>query len=258
MNNILNDIVLNKQREVDLLKQNFVISEKIRISKKSFKKSLLNDGLTIIAEIKRKSPTAGQLSIIADPVELALNYTRGGAGAISVLTDERYFDGSIKDLNKVAAALQNTDTTILRKDFIIDPLQITEAIFEGADAVLLIVAILGNKLKTLLGCARKMNIDALVEVHSIKEINLALDAGAEIIGINNRDLKTFDVDINHSLQLIKHIPKHIVRVSESGIDSQEIALQLRRVGFDAALVGTALVCAEKPAALINLMRDQHA
>ncbi len=257
MNNILHEIILNKEREVNLLTQNFIFDEKPRVSNKSFKKALLNYGLSVIAEIKRKSPSNGRLSVITDPIGLAFNYMRGGASAISVLTDERYFGGSIKDLSKIAIALKNTSATILRKDFIINPIQITEAVLAGADAVLLIAAVLQNKLKTFLDYAKKMNIDALVEVHNHKEIDLALSASAEIIGINNRDLKTFNVDINHSLKLIKYIPNHIVIVSESGITSPEVALQLHQAGFDAVLVGTLLVRSEKPKELIELMRGYY-
>lgn len=257
VNNILCDIILNKQREVDLLKQNFIFDIKPRESNKSFKKALLNEGLTVIAEVKRKSPSKGRLSIITDSVELARNYVKGGAGAISVLTDEHYFGGSIKDLSKIAEALKNTNTTILRKDFIIDPIQIDEAVLACADAVLLIVAVLENKLKLLLDYAKKMNIDALVEVHNYKEIDLARRAGAEIMGINNRDLKTFSVDINHSLKLIKHIPSDIVRVSESGISSPDVALRLYKAGFDAVLVGELLVRSANPDALIKLLRGNH-
>lgn len=257
MNNILNNIMLNKQRKVDLLKQNFIGHKNPRISNKSFKQSLLKEGLSIIAEIKRRSPITGRLSTIVDPVEVAFNYVQGGAGAISVLTEQHYFGGSIQDLSKIANALQNTNVAVLCKDFIIDPIQINEAIFAGADAVLLIVAILGSRLKPLLDYAKQMNIDALIEVHDVKEIDIALDAGAEIIGINNRNLKTFNVDINCSLQLIRHIPKHLVRVSESGLDSPKATLQIHKVGFDAALVGTALLTTEKPAALIKLMQGQY-
>jgi len=257
VNNILREIILNKEREVDLLKRNVIFDKKPRTSNKSFKRSLLNSGLTVIAEIKRKSPINGQLSVIADPVELAFDYVHGGAGAISVLTDEHYFDGSINDLRATAAALKNTSTTTLRKDFIIDSVQIDEAVLAGADAVLLIAAVLGSKLKSLLEYAKDMNIDALVEVHSHEEIDSALNAGAKIIGINNRDLKTFDLDINRSLNLIQYIPDCIVRVSESGITTPDVARQLYSHGFDAVLVGTSLVCSENPEELIRSMRAHH-
>ena len=257
VNSILHEIILNKRHEVELLKQKLVLDETPRISKKSFKSSLLNRGLAVIAEVKRKSPAKGLLSIIADPVELACSYQRGGACAISVLTDECYFGGSIKDLKKIAVALKNTNVTILCKDFIIDPIQIREAVFEGADAVLLIASVLKDKLKPLLDCAKKMNVDVLVEVHDQQDVCLALNAGAEIIGVNNRDLNTFDVDINRSLQLIKCIPQHIVRVSESGLSSPKTTQELYQAGFDAVLVGASLVCSEDPGELIKKMRGQN-
>jgi len=147
--------------------------------------------------------------------------------------------------------------TILRKDFIIDSIQIDEAVLSGADAVLLIAAILKDELKSLAAYAKKMNIEALVVVHSRMEIELALAAGAEIIGINNRDLKTFNVDVGLSLELVKHIPNGIVKVSESGISSLDVASQLHKAGFYAVLVGKSLVCSENPAELIKSLHECH-
>ncbi len=257
MNNILQEIILNKEEEVGLLKRSLIFYQKPRVSGKSFKKSLLSSGLSVIAEIKRRSPAKGQLSTIEDPVGLAFDYVRGGATAISVLTDEHYFDGSIIDLGRVATAFRETEITILRKDFIIDPIQIVEAVLFGADAVLLIASVLGDNLRSFLDYTKRMNIDALVEVHDEKEIDLALNAGAEIIGVNNRNLTTFSVDINRSLQLIRQMPPKIIRVSESGVATADTALKLYQSGFNAVLVGGALVCAKDPGKLIKTMRGQY-
>ena len=258
MNNILRKILKHKETEVDALKQRSDLMEvKKRESNKSFKDSLLQDGLSIIAEIKRKSPSKGELAEITNPIELALDYVQGGANAISVLTDNKYFGGSGKDLTAVVNALKDTPVTVLRKDFIIDPIQIDEAIMLGADAVLLIVAALEDRLQSLLEYAKAKNIDALVEVHNLTELELAVAAGAEIIGVNNRDLTTFQVDIIHSLELISQMPPQIITVSESGVDSATVAQQLYGAGFDAVLVGEALVRSPNPANFIEQMRESN-
>ena len=219
-----------------------------------FKDVLLNDGLSVIAEIKRKSPSKGTIAKIENPVDLAQKYVTGGAAATSVLTDQKFFGGSLADLEKVA---KNTACPVLRKDFIIDPLQIAEAATAGADAVLLIVAVLQKKTKSLLAAAKAMNIDALVEVHNKQELDLAIAMGAEIIGINNRDLQTFEVDINRSFELISSIPQNIVKVAESGITSPEIASKLYKAGFDAVLIGETLMRSDDPAAFINQIGVSH-
>jgi len=205
--------------------------------------------LNVIAEIKRKSPSKAALAEIKDPVALARQYVIGGAKAISVLTDQKGFAGSLDDLRAVKAALPNVP--VLRKDFIIDSVQIKESVAAGADAILLIVAVLGSKLGALFQEARSYGLDVLVEVHTKEELDIALDVGADIIGINNRNLDTFEVDIKNSLDLVMSIPEGIVTVAESGISDLNIVRRLQQAGFDAVLIGEALVTADDPIAWIQ-------
>ena len=201
--------------------------------------------LKIIAEFKRRSPS---LRIIRDDLsaaDVARRYERGGACAISVLTDEEYFGGSLEDL---IAARSSAKLPILRKDFIIDPIQIYEAAVAGADAVLLIVAALDD---ALLGRLREvaedeLGLDALVEVHTSGELRRALDTGAKIIGANNRDLKTFRISLNTSERLIAEAPPDSIMISESGLQSAESLCRLRKLGFRGFLIGEALMRAGDP------------
>ena len=198
-----------------------------------------NDGINIIAEIKRASPSKGIINAHVDVRETALNYQSGGACAISVLTEERYFKGSISDLETARAAV---DLPILRKDFIIDAIQILEAAAAGADAVLLIVAALTlEDLRDLQALARDLGLDALVEVHAAAELETATAVGASLIGVNNRNLHTFDVSLDVSRELIKFKPADAVMIAESGISSRAEIEGLRRLGFDGFLVGESLM-----------------
>jgi indole-3-glycerol phosphate synthase len=204
-------------------------------------------GLKIIAEFKRKSPSAG---IIRDDLtisEIVGCYERGGACAISVLTDEEYFGGSIVDL---CAARSGTNLPLLRKDFIIDPIQIFEAAIAGADAVLLIVAALDDaSLRELRSLTEdELGLDALIEVHTSEELGRALNAGASIIGVNNRDLRTFRVSLDTSERLITRAPRDKVMISESGLQSADSLARLRKLGFRGFLVGEALMRAPDPEA----------
>jgi indole-3-glycerol phosphate synthase len=207
----------------------------------------------IIAEFKRRSPSAG---IIRDDLtvnEIVHCYDRGGACAISIVTDEEYFGGSIADL---CTARSSTNLPLLRKDFIIDPIQIFEAAIAGADAVLLIVAALDDaSLKELRSLAEdELRLDALVEVHTTEELRRALNAGARIIGVNNRDLRTFQVSLNTSERLIADVPRDRILISESGLQSADSVLRLRNVGFRGFLIGEALMRAPDPeTALRNLI-----
>jgi indole-3-glycerol phosphate synthase len=207
----------------------------------------------IIAEFKRRSPSAG---IIRDDLtvnEIVHCYERGGACAISILTEEEYFGGSIADL---WTARSSTNLPLLRKDFIIDPIQIFEAALEGADAVLLIVAALDDHLlRELRAIAEEeLGLDALVEVHTSEELRRALNAGARIIGVNNRDLRTFQVSLNTSERLITQVPRDRILISESGLQSADSLLRLHKVGFRGFLVGEALMRAPNPeTALRNLI-----
>jgi indole-3-glycerol phosphate synthase len=211
-----------------------------------------DDRLNLIAEIKKASPSKGLLREEYDPVEIAIDYESHGAAAISILTEEDYFLGSLEHLRSVRP---NVSRPLLRKDFIFDPYQVYEAAGAGADAILLIVAILdAATLASLIQLAEQTGLDALVEVHDRQELNIALGAGAKIIGINNRNLKTFRVDLHNTLQLAPHVPDAAILVSESGIHTADDIRMLRDVGCDAFLIGEAFMKAEKPGrALRELM-----
>ena len=206
--------------------------------------------LIIIAEFKRRSPSVGIIRDDLTVSEIVRCYERGGAGAISVLTDEEYFGGSIADL---CAARSVTKLPLLRKDFIIDRIQIFEAATAGADAVLLIVAALDDvslgQLRTL--AEDELGLDALVEVHSSEELSRALNAGAKIIGVNNRDLRTFRVSLNTSERLIAEAPRDRIMISESGLHSADSLLHLRKLGFRGFLIGEALMRAPDPEAALR-------
>ncbi len=202
-------------------------------------------GHRIIAEIKRASPSKGVLRADLDPVTWAGKYQRAGAAALSVLTDERFFQGSLSHLADIRSCV--TDLPLLRKDFLIDPYQVWEARFHGADAVLLIVRALDDPmLRQLLETAREAGMEALVEVHVEQDLDRALGEGARIIGINNRDLKTFTVDTAVTERLMERIPDDVTAVSASGIDRPEQILSLEAKGVKAFLIGEALVTAEDP------------
>src|ERR1700722_10281777 len=235
MTNRLEPIILQKQREVEILQSlsraqpdhmiNQILQGKIRRnSNKSFKNALKNAELSIIAEIKRKSPSKGPLASIPDPVSLAKNYISSGANAISVLTDELFFGGKLEDLTQVSQSVQEQQIPILRKDFMIDKIQIAEAIMAGADAILCIVAVLGEeKTKIILDSAKLLGIEVLVEINNKKELESAIASGAEIIGVNNRDLTTMNVNTELALELIDDIPDNIIKIAASGILNPELA-----------------------------------
>jgi indole-3-glycerol phosphate synthase len=199
----------------------------------------------LIAEYKRRSPAAGELPRGGDSVaEIVRAYERGGAAALSILTDAPHFGGSLADL---AEARANSDLPILRKDFTIDPYQLYEAAAAGADAVLLVVAALdGGELEELYDEAEGLDLDCLVEVHGPEELELALEIGADVIGINNRDLSDFSVDPARTVELLADVPAGKTVVSESGISSREQVEELARVGVDAVLIGEALMRATDP------------
>jgi indole-3-glycerol phosphate synthase len=201
--------------------------------------------LNIIAEFKRRSPSLGIIRDDLSAHEVARCYQRGGACAISVLTDEEFFGGSIVDLS---AARSSTNLPLLRKDFIINPIQIYEAAITGADAILLIVATLDDtSLKDLRSLAEnELGLDALVEVHSSEELNRALNADAKIIGVNNRDLRTFRVSLETSERLIAEAPRDRVMISESGLQSMKDLGHLHHLGFRGFLIGEALMRAGDP------------
>ena len=210
-----------------------------------FNEALVRPGLSVIAEFKRRSPSAGQIA--PDGVEVAEQvaaYERGGAAALSVLTDEPHFGGSLADLR---AARSACDLPIIRKDFVVDPYQLYEAAVNGADAVLLIVAALGDEdLRRLHQEARSIDLDCLVEVHDGEELERALEANAEVIGINNRNLDDMSVDVATTYELMPDVPAGKTVVAESGISSRAELEELDRVGVDAVLIGSTLMVADDP------------
>lgn len=218
----------------------------------SFAAALDVRGLGVIAEVKRRSPSRGEIDAALDPVARAERYASGGADAVSVLTEPDHFNGSADDLRAVSAAI---DAPTLRKDFVVDPLQIWEARALGASAVLLIVAALPpERLSALMGVASDAGLDALVEVHTEDEARVALDVGATIVGVNNRDLVSFDTDLGVAERIAPLLAGVPFTVGESGIWTAEDARRMGAAGYRAVLVGEALVRAADPAALVAELR----
>jgi len=207
-----------------------------------FEEALLRPGISVIAEHKRRSPSAGTIREGATVEDIASAYERGGATALSILTEPFHFGGSLDDLRAARAV---STLPVLRKDFIVDPYQLYESAAAGADAILLIVAALDpDPLYELLREARALDLDALVEVHNEAELDVALSVEADIIGINNRDLVDFSVDVERTYELLSDIPAGKTVVSESGFSTREELDELERVGVDAVLIGETLMRAE--------------
>lgn len=262
MTNKLDTIILQKQKEVEDLYQKIsqqsehVLTKILRLEWHpkhviSFKEALQNSFLSVIAEIKRRSPSKGMIAPISNPVALAERYILSGANAISILTDQMFFGGCLEDLIQIANYAAKQNIPVLRKDFIIDEIQIAEAAFAGANAILLIVAVLGEKTKSLLQFARSLKLDVLVEIHDEDELQIALSAGADIIGINNRNLKTFVVDTEHAIKMQENIPDSIIKVAESGITQPSLAKRYHDAGFHAILIGETLVKSDNPRKFIE-------
>jgi indole-3-glycerol phosphate synthase len=210
--------------------------------------------IAVIAELKKASPSKGLIRADFRPTELAQELEQAGAAALSVLTDEQFFQGSLDYLREASS---HSSLPCLRKDFIVDELQIVEARANRADAILLIVAALDQKeLPWLAGVARSQGLDVLCEAHDETELQRALDAGCDLIGINNRNLKTFEVNLETALQLAEKVPANCLRVAESGIHTGADIARLRAAGYDAFLIGESLMKAERPgAALAKLMEE---
>ncbi len=203
----------------------------------------------LIAEVKKASPSAGLIRADFNPVEIARTYADNGAAAISVLTEVKYFQGSLNHLRDIREALGDKRVPLLRKDFIFDPYQVYEARAYGADSLLLIVAILTpDKLKRLLALSRELGMECLVEVHDEAEVEVALESDARIIGINNRDLRTFKTDLSTTKRLRPLIPKDKIVVSESGIKGRNEVARLKQWGVDAVLIGESLMASSDIAA----------
>ncbi len=262
---VLDRIVRTKRREIRALRS--LRGELERAARSApapldFRSALRRPSgdVAIVAEVKRRSPGAGAIRERLEPGGLARAYARSGAAAVSVLTDRDYFGGSLDDLRRVRA---QGGRPVLRKDFLVDPVQLPEARAAGADAVLLIVRILEDPLlKELLSGARKLGMAALVEVHDARELERALSAGADAIGINNRDLATFRSNLAVTLELIRHVPDDVATVSESGLATREDLAAVGAAGADAVLMGEALLRSPRPgdavAALVGVPRGPRA
>ncbi len=257
---ILDTIVEQKREEVAQLKKrgirlpdSFVGSSPDK--SRGFKQALVTyPGVSIIAEVKKASPSKGIICSDFDPVKIARNYQLHGAQALSVLTDINFFQGSLLYLMQVREAV---DLPVLRKDFIIDQLQVDEAHAHGADAILLIAAILDEyQLRDYRQHASALGMDSLVEVHDEEELAKALSAGAELLGINNRNLNDFSVDIQTTFRLMKRIPSHIPVVSESGLRDRGDIEALAQAGAAAALIGETLMRAGEKSGLLSSLRPR--
>lgn len=209
-------------------------------------------GVRLIAEVKRSSPSKGALAEIPDPAELAASYVAGSAAAVSVLTEPRRFGGSLADLDTVRASVE---VPVLRKDFMVEEYQFHEARAHGADLVLLIVAALDDEqLRDFLALTHELGMHALVEAHTEEEIGRAVEAGAGIVGVNVRNLKSLEVDVAHYTAMARHLPEGVVRIAESGVTGPEIVADYARQGADAVLVGEALVKDGEPSAAVRRFR----
>jgi indole-3-glycerol phosphate synthase len=206
------------------------------------------DRVNVIAECKRRSPSRGVLRAAYDPVAIAQSYEQAGAAALSVLTEPAFFDGSLAHLEAVRGAVS---LPLLRKDFIVDQYQLVEAMAAGADAVLLIVAALSDvQLLRLHGEAQRLGLAVLVEVHAVEELDRAVQAGAGIIGVNNRNLRTLEVDVRASEVIAERIPKDVIAVSESGLKSASDIARMRALGYHAFLIGERFMTADDPGAAL--------
>ncbi len=254
---ILDEIISNKLIEVAELKRKLPLKDLKRLINNrktpiiNFAKSIKKqDKISLIAEIKKSSPSAGVISDRFNHMDLARKYIGSGRiDAISILTDEKYFSGNI---NLITSVKSISNIPILRKDFIIDEYQVYESYIAGADAILLIVSALNQTaLSNMIRLSRDLGLFPLVEAHTIEEITVAVDSGAEIIGINSRDLKTFKINRLESSELLRQIPNEKIRVAESGIENSDDVRMMRSSGADAMLVGTSIIKAADPIAKIN-------
>ncbi|NLE01882.1 MAG: indole-3-glycerol phosphate synthase TrpC [Fibrobacter sp.] len=250
MATILDTIIEQKRIEVKELKKQRSSFEHSGRKKRSFLQSIqIKNGLGIIAEVKKASPSKGVISKDFDPLKIAHGYESGGARAISVLTDEKFFQGKLAYLDSVRNAVS---LPVLRKDFIIDTVQVEQTAEVGADAMLLIAAVLDDyQLKDLFQSAVELSIEPLIEIHNTQELDRVMKIEPKLIGINNRNLNTFVTDISVTTSLVKIIPPEVCVVSESGIETGEQAQTLKSSGVKALLVGESLVKKGDPSILIK-------
>jgi len=264
MSDKLTEIMAWKRREIAPLIRVVTEAELSRVDRSmprppSFASHLRRSdgGLAVIAEIKRRSPSAGDIKAGASSLDQAKRYQAAGADALSILTDEKYFGGSLDDLRGVTAwfRTQPAARPCLRKDFMLHPLQVLQARESGASAILIIVrALVDEEIKALAAAARAAGLDALFEIHNEPDLARALAHGATIIGVNNRDLAVFRTDLALSERLIPQFPRHITAISESGISTGADAARVRAAGAHAILVGEALMKAADPVALVAAFR----
>ena len=244
---VLERIVEDTRGEVDRRRESVPQSRREKViaerpEGRPFEEALLRPGISLIAEHKRRSPSAGTIRDGSTVDEIVAAYERGGAAALSILTEPFHFGGSLDDMRAARAA---TSIPVLRKDFIVDPYQLYESAAAGADAILLIVAALDpDPLYELLREARALDLDALVEVHDERELDVALDVEADVLGINNRDLGDFSVDIERTYELLSDVPAGKTVVPESGFSTRDQLDDLERVGVDAVLIGETLMRAK--------------
>jgi len=238
----LDDVLEAKRTEIARLRED--PPRVAALSDQGFSRALRGPALSVIAEIKRRSPSKGELTAGLDAGRTARAYAGGGAAAISCLTDQNFFGARASDL----ALARTAGLPVLRKDFLIDEIQIDESVRLGAAAVLLIVRILeAGRLEALLRHAEALGLDALVEVHDESEVDRALEAGASIVGVNNRDLRSLEVDPGRALRLRPRLPAGILSVAESGVRTRDDVRRIESAGFDAVLIGETLVTSSDPA-----------
>ncbi len=243
------DLAAADDRDLDWLRAQAAEADPVR----GFRSAIVaSEGLAVIAEVKRRSPSKGDLFADLDPAVLARAYAEGGATCLSVLTDVDHFGGSPADLSAARAAVE---LPALRKDFTVSPLDVCDARLMGADAVLLIAAALDDaELSDFGALARELSLDVLVEIHDEDELERALAVDADLVGVNQRDLVTFEVDTERAVRMAPLIPPHVVRVAESGVRDADDARRLADAGYDAVLVGESLVTAGDPEAAVRAMR----
>jgi indole-3-glycerol phosphate synthase len=256
MTGVLDEIIAATWRRVERLDLDVLrartLTRPLRLERGAFEAAVSAPGMNVIAEVKRRSPSRGDLAADLNPPVQAKAYQAGGAAAVSVLTEPEFFGGSLTDLELVTGAV---GIPVLRKDFIIHPAQVWESKLHGADAVLLIVAALSDvDLARLLDEAEAAGLDALVEVHTSEEADRAMAAGARIVGVNNRDLTSFSVDLETAESLAGRVGGAAARVAESGVHGGVDAARMAAAGYTAVLVGEALVRATDPAALVAELR----
>jgi indole-3-glycerol phosphate synthase len=255
---ILSQIVSSKKQELERSKRLLPLLELERIAREQspthgFASAIKGEGVRLIAEIKKSSPSKGTICTNFDPVQIARVYAENGAAAISVVTEAEYFHGNIGNLKTIRRTLEHNDLPLLRKDFIFDPYQVYETRACGADALLLIAAILApDDLHGLLDLSHTLGMNCLVEVHDEKEVEIAVKSEARIIGINNRNLNTFKFDLSVTKRLRPFIPYDRIVVSESGIKGRSDIERLKKVGVDAVLVGEYLLSSSD---IVSSMRE---